>query len=204
MEPQATNKSKTGYIVTIVILAIATAGLLTALILTLVLRGDCDCAGGQESGDDSSDNSKVIQRNTAREDDISRFMTAANDYQVNNGGKLPWSDTGTNTKWVQRYVDDTCSLDYTVGSLEHYKCGAGSTGFRDPDGIVYRIRYVGKLDKKYSLNSVMFDWPNNHELVVATNAKCGSDGTFEVGYGPRQFAMAYRLEGGSITCNDNH
>lgn len=198
MENPELNKkqSNVGYIVTIVILALATTGLLIALLIVLFTKGDCNCVGGR--GGDTS------QRNEQREDDISRFMTAANDFQTNNNGKTPWASGQTNEKWVQRYIDNGCSYYYAVSGVSYYECRAGSTEFRDPDGETYRIRYVGDLKWDYDLDSEMSAWPNNHEIVVATNAMCGSNDTFETGYGSRQYAMAYRLEGGSITCNDNH
>ena len=210
--PNASAKqSKAGYLATIIVLALTTAGLLVALLVVLLSRGNCSCADDQSEETISSgtgtaiDNLLRAQRNTQREDDISRFMTAANDFQVNNAGKTPWTSGGkTNDKWVPRYVDKDCSYDYSIGGTEYYACDAGSTEFRDPDGVVYRINYIGAIDKNYNLNNVMKNWPNNHELVVATNAMCGDDGLLEVGYSSRQFAMAYRLEGGSIACNDNH
>ena len=197
-----TKQSNVGYIVTIVILALATTGLLITLLIVLFTKGDCNCAGDQ--GGDTLDSLSRSRRNTQREDDISRFLTAANDFQTNNNGKTPWHGDKTNEKWVTRYIDNYCSYSYSIADVEYYNCKVGSSEFRDPDGETYRIRYVGDLKWDYDLDSKMSAWPNNHEIVVATNAMCGDNDTFETGYSSRQYAMAYRLEGGSITCNDNH
>ena len=212
MEESAQNKnnSKTGLCVAIAILATVVVGLVIALLVILLTRSSCECSDKQEQqtedeqGDDFLSQLQRGQRNTQREDDISRFLTAANGFQTNNSGKTPWYGDRTNEKWVPRYVDSNCSYNYSIDNIEFYDCRVGSTEFRDPDGQVYRIRYVGDISENYDLNSVMKAWPNNHEIVVATNATCGNNDTFETGTGSRQYAMAYRLEGGSITCNDNH
>jgi len=199
--PASDRNSKTALYVVIAVLATVIVGLVVALVVILVANnGDEGKAGGAKAAKDSSSEERDIQR----EDDISRFLTAANDYQTNNNGKTPWASDKTNEKWVQRYIDNGCEFSYAIGDVEFYKCRVGSTEFRDPDGEVYKIRYVGDLSGSYNLDGAMSEWPNNHELVVATNAMCGDDGMFEKGYGPRQYAMAYRLEDGSITCNDNH
>ena len=72
-------KSKKGFTIIEVVLVLAIAGLIFLMVfiaLPALQRG---------------------QRNTQREDDISRFLTAGNSYQTNNSGKIPFIATATTT-----------------------------------------------------------------------------------------------------------
>lgn len=144
------------------------------------------------------------QRNTQREDDLSRVLTAANDFQTNNNGKSPWESGPTNEKFVKRYVDDTCTY---VSNEAQYDCDGDQ--FRDPDGENYGIKGEGSMGKgdkilqSYTLDTSFDD--NNHIMHAVTYASCGSDeGEAEKGTGNRQYAIFYVLEGNAVSCNDNH
>ena len=153
---------------------------------------------------------QLSQRDVQREDDLSRFITAANSYQSNNMGRTPWLDGGTDINFVHRYIDETCNTLPRVTAYAEYNCS--SSQFKDPDGNNYKIQYVGSMLETNgggsafngNLETLMEQWPNNHALVVATGAACGSEGKMEQGTGERQYAIAYRLENGTIACNDNH
>lgn len=204
------TKNKKGFTIIEVVLVLAIAGLIFLMVFIAL-------PALQRS-----------QRNTQREDDISRFLTAANDYQTNNNGKTPFGN-GTNRandvdkRFVKRYIDDSCSAKAGAATVDGwsfdstYECNGGSQ-FTDPDGTVYNMKHVGAIDGsslkageitvKVTSGGASTDqdpkWPNAHAVLVYTNASCGDEGTTVQGNGKRQYAMFYVLEGDSITCNDNH
>jgi prepilin-type N-terminal cleavage/methylation domain-containing protein len=144
------------------------------------------------------------QRNTQREDDIARFLTAVNDYQTYNSGKTPFGTTSslqTNfTQFVKRYIDENVSESKTSGST----CAQNKTcpQFTDPDGTMYKFEAVKQSDVENKLKNVT---DVNHTVYVAVNASCGdTEGTAIAGTGDRQIAMYYVEEGGAVVCNDNH
>lgn len=143
------------------------------------------------------------QRNTQREDDLSRVLTAVNDYQTNNSGKTPFEEGGVNAKFIERYVDpDGTKWDAAKGTgKEVTECG---DQFKDPDGECYQIvvRGAGKAgDEGKETGLTNFD----HTFYVYTNAGCGDlEGTYDVGTGKRQVAIFFVTEGGAVACNDNH
>ena len=76
-----TTKNKKGFTIIEVVLVLAIAGLIFLMVFIAL-------PALQRS-----------QRNTQREDDLSRFLTAANDYQTNNSGKTPWRIETGNKKY---------------------------------------------------------------------------------------------------------
>lgn len=138
------------------------------------------------------------QRNTQREDDLARVLTAVNDYQTNNSGKTPFENGGVNPNFLKRYVDEETVYDATKPITT---CG---DQFKDPDGECYQIRVAGSAkagDKGKNTGLTNFD----HTFHVYTNAGCGDlEGTYDVGTGKRQVAIFFVTEGGAIACNDNH
>ena len=139
------------------------------------------------------------QRNTQRGNDISRFLTAVNDYQTNNRNKTPFV-TGKMADFTIKYIDSTCEKK---DELTVQNCG---DQFTDPDGTQYAWNLMdeaskGDTDKALFADKYEFD----HNIYVVTNAGCGSlEGTYSYYAGDNYFAMFYIEEGGSITCNDNH
>ena len=187
------TKNKKGFTIIEVVLVLAIAGLIFLMVFIAL-------PALQRS-----------QRNTQREDDLSRFLTAANDYQTNNNGKTPFGKTssangGIDSNFVKRYIDDKCK---PAGSGKYTEC-AGQ--FTDPDGTIYGMKWVSKLGTssknvqiaKQDSAATEIGWPNAHMVTVYTNATCGDEGKADHGSGERQYAMFYVLEGGSISCNDNH
>ena len=144
------------------------------------------------------------QRNTQREDDIARFLTAVNDYQTNNSGKTPFGSASSPasdfTQFVKRYIDENVSESKKTGST----CSNNKTcpQFTDPDGTMYKFEAVKQGDLAGKLQNLT---DVNHTVYVAINASCGdTEGTSIAGTGDRQIAMFYVEEGGAIVCNDNH
>ena len=150
------------------------------------------------------------QRNTQREDDLSRFVTAATQYQSNNKGKLPFYFEGTqktvDKKFVTSYIDSSCV--YNEESSANVRMYTGcSDQFTDPDGTTYKMQFMNdakKLNKGKGFNSYQGTWEEaDHRVRAYTTAKCGDEGWMDIGSGGRQFAMTYVLEGGAVRCNDN-
>lgn len=141
------------------------------------------------------------QRNTQRGNDISRFVTAVNDYQTNNSNKTPFLNKGAKLGvFTQKYIDSTCQIENDA-ELKDDTCG---DQFKDPDGTQYiwgDVADAAKGDNGKSIGKTEFD----HTIYVVTNAGCGDyEGTYDYYAGNNYFAMFFVEEGGSITCNDNH
>jgi prepilin-type N-terminal cleavage/methylation domain-containing protein len=92
------------------------------------------------------------QRNTQRENDLSRFLTAITDFQTNNNGQMPFcqgacpsvngqwgaNDVTLNTAagtFAQRYIDSGCAAGMNLGTAP---LGCGDQ-FTDPDGTIYQF-----------------------------------------------------------------
>ena len=190
------TKNKKGFTIIEVVLVLAIAGLIFLMVFIAL-------PALQRS-----------QRNTQREDDLSRILTAANDYQTNNNGKSPWDKGPTDSKFVQRYVDETCNTGVTDGT--QYTCDGDQ--FRDPDGENYAIKGHGTLNGTVNgFNQVQVEGQGtgsyelgddsskfDHVFRAVTYASCGDEGVAVKGTGNRQYAVFYVLEGGAISCNDNH
>ena len=138
------------------------------------------------------------QRNTQREDDLARVLTAVNDYQTNNSGKTPFEDNNVNPNFLKRYVDEETVYDATKPITT---CG---DQFKDPDGECYQIKWKGS-GQKGEVNKETGLTAFDHTFYVYTNAGCGDlEGTYNVGTGKRQVAIFFVEEGGAVACNDNH
>ena len=185
-------KTKKGFTIIEVVLVLAIAGLIFLMVfiaLPALQRG---------------------QRNTQREDDISRFLTAANSYQTNNNGKIPFVastttgyPSGVNSKFVPRYIDKECEVDGDNGGYKN--CG---NEFTDPDGTIYKMKALmsGAQTSVFD-DSVTFgegQGQANHTIQAVVNATCGDENSTVAGTGSRQYALLYMLEGNAVTCNDNH
>ena len=180
-----TTKNKKGFTIIEVVLVLAIAGLIFLMVFIAL-------PALQRS-----------QRNTQREDDFARVLTAVNSFQTNNSGKVPFTATGpigsgsVDKNFVKRYVDDQCE---TSDGVHYTNCG---DQFTDPDGTIYILYPREKLTAdKDNLN---LSTTINHVIRVYVNASCGdSEGTLKVSTGDRQVALVYVEEGGAIYCTDNH
>ena len=185
-----TTKNKKGFTIIEVVLVLAIAGLIFMMVFIAL-------PALQRS-----------QRNTQREDDFARVLTAVNSFQTNNSGKVPFTfttstgptgstSTGSVDKnFVKRYVDEKCN---TTDGVTYTNCGGQ---FTDPDGTIYILQAKEKL----TANKDNLGLPTtvNNIIYAYVNASCGdSEGTLKVGSGDRQVALVYVEEGGAIYCNDN-
>ena len=178
-----TTKNKKGFTIIEVVLVLAIAGLIFLMVFIAL-------PALQRS-----------QRNTQREDDIARVLTAVNSFQTNNSGKVPFTFTGStgsvDKNFVKRYVDDQCE---TSDGVNYTKCG---DQFTDPDGTIYILQAKEKLTA--NKDNLSLPTTVNHTIYAYVNASCGdSEGTLKVSTGDRQVALVYVEEGGAIYCNDNH
>ena len=140
------------------------------------------------------------QRNTQREDDLARVLTAVNDYQTNNSGKTPFEGNNVNPNFVKRYVDEE-----TVYNASAKKITACGDQFKDPDGECYQIEVLGAATAGQKGVSASIPAAFNHTFYAYNNATCGDlEGTYDAGTGKRQVAIFFVEEGGAIACNDNH
>lgn len=190
-----TTKNKKGFTIIEVVLVLAIAGLIFLMVFIALPA------------------LQRTQRNTQREDDMARVISAINDYQTNNNGKTPFNNlkAGSLEQFVQRYLDSGCKQTATAesGKTKFSECGAQ---FLDPDGQPYQIEYVGEVGGTgegaiaggASIVNKLGGGTFNHTFYGFTNAGCGDEGVVEKGTGVRQVALFFVEEGGAIACNDNH
>ena len=148
------------------------------------------------------------QRNTRRRSDMTRFISAVNDYQTNNNYKLPFKGTEStaapasydtkDTEWVKKYI-------IANGDDEQ---------FQDPDGREYAFITPGKLPDGNSDGSINISSVFDREIIkkktdsnviaVFPGHSCGeTEDTIKQASGDKFFAMVMKLEGGALNCADN-
>lgn len=139
------------------------------------------------------------QRNTQREDDMARVITAVTDFQTNNSGKTPFEEGHVADNFIVRYIDDEAVVN---GVGEVTECG---DQFKDPDGNCYQISVEGAANAGEENKTMTLPADLDHVFYVMNNAGCGdTEGTYTYDTGSRKFAMFFVQEGGAIACNDNH
>ena len=109
MSKQLTNNKK-GFTIIEVVLVLAIAGLIFLMVFTAL-------PAMQRS-----------QRDTARRDDLARFLTQITNYQTNNRGKLPGTGVTDGSTMAKNYAN------FIINYL-----WAGGDQFTDPDGELYQI-----------------------------------------------------------------
>ena len=155
------------------------------------------------------------QRDTQRKNDISRLQGALQNYQSNNRGKLPSSDVGK--------VNGSAEADEVDGNAEWAKfykryllvSAAGATDtFEDPDGEPYSLDVMecGKggegSESECAKQLVDKTWDGlieegeGHTVWIVLNAVCQGE-LMVSSSGGRKVAMAYKLEGGGVSCVNN-
>lgn len=190
------KESKKGFTIIEVVLVLAIAGLIFLMVfiaLPALQRG---------------------QRNTQREDDLARVLTAVNDFQTNNNGKTPFNiGTPSNNNsggalgtFVKRYLDSECDIKTgkdTGTTGEFNSCGQQ---FSDPQGEPYSLVYNGtaKGFSETSQTDIASQISDERTFYAYTYASCGDEGKVKKGTGERDVAIFLKEEGGAIACNDNH
>jgi prepilin-type N-terminal cleavage/methylation domain-containing protein len=140
------------------------------------------------------------QRNTQRRNDLSRFMTAVEQYAGNNSNKSPFYHatghgvdvTGAEktriANFVQRYIDQSCQIDSaeieTVGGLDKgiYRFKNCSDQFSDPAGETYGfdVRYANAPQNGVNTQDIVWYHADNgsyvtHLITVYSAAKCNQE-----------------------------
>lgn len=113
------------------------------------------------------------QRDTQRKNDLSRAITAVNNYQSNNRGKLP-------TDWP--------------GFITSYLTVNGDS-FSDPDGTAYS--FTQNTQNSFDPTSFV-----SGRIYYTTNAVCDGE-SVSAGQGNNKVALQYKLEGGGTACDNN-
>lgn len=115
------------------------------------------------------------QRDTQRKNDMSRVVTALQNYQSNNRNKLP--DTN-NAAWA-KFATDYLKTD--------------GDSFTDPSEGDYTFNYRG-TDKTTPTDL-------SSSIYVHTSATCDGEAVKAAGSG--KVAFTYKLEGGGVACSHN-
>jgi prepilin-type N-terminal cleavage/methylation domain-containing protein len=169
------NTNKKGFTIIEVVLVLAIAGLIFMMVFLAypALRRS--------------------QRDTQRQNDVSRLMTAIQNYQTNNRGKVPDDDS----KW------NSFKNDYLLVNTN----GAADT-FEDPDGSPYDLEVVTceqkdatgecKAEQQRYLAATTFK-SQAHKILVVKKAVCDGEIT-RLSNGERNIAVAYKKEGGGVIC----
>ena len=183
-----TTKNKKGFTIIEVVLVLAIAGLIFLMVFIALPA------------------LQRAQRNTQREDDLARVLTAVNQYQANNNGKVPFGYSGNKlANFVSRYIDQQC--DATKWSNGTFSEGC-SNEFKDPQGEIYKMEDKGSAkDFTYTngeYDTTTSDVKNEKTFYGYSYATCGDEGMIVKGTGDRDVAVFMILEGGAIACNDNH
>jgi len=179
-----TKNNKKGFTIIEVVLVLAIAGLIFLMVFIAL-------PALQRS-----------QRNTRRRQDMARILSAFNDYQANNNGKMPDSPDKL-VNFIPRYVDNNCTSAKSSTNTNLVTSTGCSDQFTDPDGTIYDIYYNGALSATGFQNiSGSFD----HKIWYIRNAKCDPDTEGKVigsKGGNNDIAIAYILEGSAVYCGDN-
>jgi prepilin-type N-terminal cleavage/methylation domain-containing protein len=182
------TKNKKGFTIIEVVLVLAIAGLIFLMVFIAL-------PALQRS-----------QRNTQRKDDISRIITAINDYQSNNSGKSPFKSVDSGdikdkngnanvVKFISRYIEGDASIQNPFDSHPQ---------FSDPNGESYTFTiHKGSSGNGNGTGITSTDVDN--VIHVFKYAGCGADeNTYNYSAGGSDVALFYVMEGGQVLCNDNH
>jgi prepilin-type N-terminal cleavage/methylation domain-containing protein len=175
-----TKNNKKGFTIIEVVLVLAIAGLIFLMVFIAL-------PALQRS-----------QRNTRRRQDMARILSAFNDYQANNNGKMP-DGTGKLELFIPKYVDENCTVTTSGSVVTATGCG---DQFTDPDGTAYSIYNNSPL----GTNGFQTVSGNpDHQIKYFISGKCDPDTEGKVigAGGNNNIAIAYILEGGAVYCGDN-
>lgn len=134
------------------------------------------------------------QSDTARRNDLSRFISQLAQYKTNNR-KTP-QDVDSLVAFVNGYLDgDLKKKDESITEDANTK---DISGFQDPDGEAYQIQYEGKYTNQDRMATVT---DVNHIVYYYTYATCEGE-HLKTSPGKNDVAIVYRTENG-IYCQSN-
>ncbi len=134
------------------------------------------------------------QRDTQRKDDVSRAMTAINNYSSNNRGRLPTSTTTTPT--IANGNGDSFITDYLT---------VGGDAFNDPalDGnYAFQVRAATSAPPAFASTTTGSGSSERRVIYYTVGATCNGE-SLTTGQGNRKISLRIRLEGGGIACFSN-
>ena len=140
------------------------------------------------------------QRDTQRRDDMARFLSQLNQYQANNGGRVPEGVDGYNKETTSGSGSSTTKT--RTGLIPEYLEAGGDT-FNDPStGSPYQVMAVNPCPTSGDCgNKSRTDSEMGH-IYVYTNAKCEGENPVYI-QGNRKIAITLKLEGAGIYCGNS-
>ena len=175
------TKNKKGFTIIEVVLVLAIAGLIFLMVFIAL-------PALQRS-----------QRNTRRRQDMSRILSAFNDYQANNNGRMPKDDTALGNL-VKSYIGANQAISPAADAV----CDGDQ--FCDPDGTPYAIGFGDTLTAtgETAKSTLSGEFPNGHKIFYYKTAKCSeAEGEVEYSAGNNNIAIMFVLEGNAVYCGDN-
>ena len=162
------NTNKPGFTIIEVVLVLAIAGLIFMMVFIAypALRRS--------------------QRDTQRQNDVSRVVTAIQNYEANNRGDTP--KHGKEADFVDKYLK--------VGS------DGAADSFEDPDGSAYTLNIVDcgtPTSGSCAAQPADSFSGQKHTMKVITKAVCEGEVVKE-STGARNIAVTYKKEGGGVIC----
>jgi len=140
------------------------------------------------------------QRDTQREEDMSRAQTAVVSFQKVNRGRTPVF-TGTAGQIWGSCGRTGAAASTPSGFCERYLLVGGDT-FEDPDGTIYAFKDGGNVGTEGGKNLMWSDEGVRHDIYVYEGATCDGENAIKSS-GTRKVALRYALEGGGVTCVNN-
>lgn len=155
---------------------------------------------------------RASQRDSARREDVSKFLSAVKKYQQNNRGALPGgSDSSSgivNVQWSDDLKNSTGNNTYWSGFYRDYL----GENFMDPDGENYSLTIVkcgANADVQCNdsgsgnplSNLADLGFPNDYKMIVVLQASCKGEGVVGTS-NPRKLAVLYKLEGAGTYCSN--
>lgn len=157
------------------------------------------------------------QKDTQRQNDISRLSTQITNFKTNNTNGIPGSG-GKNQNTGSTFIDgvditakgNNYENAQTRGSWAYFYLNyllAGGDIFEDPDGTAYSLDVVpcsadaGKTECKEQRYDTSFE-EQGHAILVTIGAKCDGEAAVQSS-GARDIALVYKYEGGGTLCLAN-
>ncbi len=130
------------------------------------------------------------QRNNAREAVVNRVATEANNYASNNTGNIPTADANATT-----------GFSGTAGGFYTRYIANNAAQFNDPStGAIMTFT----ADTIANVNTALAAAATPSSTVYySVGAVCNGETVTATGASARNFAIANRMEGGSVHCVDN-
>lgn len=160
------------------------------------------------------------QRDTQRNQDVSRLSTAINNFKANNRGNVPGkakagdnADTVVSGRYEKGTSNNAGTWDYFYDNYLLVGSAGQTDTFADPDGEAYSLAVRGCTKGTNDLctnqrNTKTFDEqsagfsdedPANHAILILYHATCnGEEAVYSSG--SRNLALLYKREGGGTIC----